>query len=104
MDWKVVDFLTKYQYDRAEARLPASDKLMVIQKAIADGGCLDIVYLKPDDVKSRRTVQPRSVGEMTYLGKSYLGMRAFCLIRNAERTFRIDRILEIAEVKSAESD
>jgi ATP-dependent DNA helicase PIF1 len=38
---------------------------------------------------------------MTYQGKSYLGMRAFCLIRNAERTFRVDRILEIAESKLA---
>ena len=99
MDWKVVDFLTKYQYNRAEQRLPVSDKLMVIQKAIAESGWLDIVYLKPDDVKSRRTVQPKSVGEMAYQGKSYLGMRAFCLIRNAERTFRVDRILEISEVK-----
>ena len=101
MDWKVVDFLTRYQYNRAEQRLPVNDKLLVIQKAIAEGGFLDIVYLKPDDTKSRRTVQPKSVGEMTYQGKSYLGMRAFCLTRNAERTFRVDRILEISEDQSA---
>jgi ATP-dependent DNA helicase PIF1 len=98
MDWKVVDFLTRYQYHRAEQRLPLSDKLLVIQKAIAGGGWLDIVYLKPDDVKSRRTIQPREVGEMNYRDKSYLGLRAFCLIRHAERTFRVDRILEISEV------
>ena len=100
MDWKVVDFLTKYQYRRAEQRLPANDKLLLIQKAIAQGSWLDIVYLKPDDEKSRRTVQPKSVGEMVYQGKSFSGMRAFCLVRKAERTFRIDRILEISEVKS----
>jgi ATP-dependent DNA helicase PIF1 len=103
MDWKVVDFLTKYQYGKAEQRLPVNDRLLVIQKAIENQGWLDIVYLKPDDVKSRRTVQPKSVGEMAYQGKSYLGMRAFCLIRNAERTFRVDRILEISEIASQKS-
>jgi len=30
-------------------------------------------------------------------GKKYLGMQAFCLKRNEERVFRIDRILEIRE-------
>jgi ATP-dependent DNA helicase PIF1 len=103
MDWKVVDFLTQNQYNRAEQRLPVSHKLLMIQNTIASGGWLEIVYLKPDDVKSRRTVQPKSVGEMAYQGKSYLGMRAFCLIRNTERTFRVDRILEISVVKPAEN-
>jgi len=35
---------------------------------------------------------------MEYRGKNYLGMRAFCLKRNEERTFRVDRILDIKEV------
>jgi ATP-dependent DNA helicase PIF1 len=103
LDWKVVDFLTQYQYDKAEQRLPVSDKLMVIQKAIGENGWLELVYLKPDDQKSRRTVQPISVGEMSYQGKSYLGLRAFCLTRNAERTFRVDRILEISEIRDSSS-
>jgi predicted DNA-binding transcriptional regulator YafY len=38
------------------------------------------------------------VGEMEYGGKNYLGVHAFCLKRNDERVFRIDRILEIREV------
>jgi predicted DNA-binding transcriptional regulator YafY len=58
---------------------------------------LRIVYLKPDDEKSRRVVIPLKVGEMEYAGKTFLGLRAFCLTRNEERTFRIDRILEMEE-------
>jgi predicted DNA-binding transcriptional regulator YafY len=34
---------------------------------------------------------------MEYHGKKYFGMRAFCLKRNDDRVFRIDRILEIKE-------
>jgi ATP-dependent DNA helicase PIF1 len=55
------------------------------------------VYLKPSDEKTMRTVRPEAVGEMEYRGKKYLGMRAFCMKRNEDRVFRIDRILEIRE-------
>jgi len=58
---------------------------------------LEIVYLKPSDEKTTRVVRPEAVGEMKYRGKKYLGMRAFCLKRNEDRVFRIDRILEIKE-------
>jgi predicted DNA-binding transcriptional regulator YafY len=70
----------------------------VIKKAIKNKAALEILYLKPNDEKSRRIIKPEMVGEMEYLGKNYLGVRAFCLKRNEERVFRIDRILEIKEV------
>ena len=59
-----------------------------------------MVYLKSSDEKTTRVVRPAAVGEMEYRGKKYLGMRAFCLKRNEERVFRIDRILEIQEVET----
>jgi len=97
MDYKVVDFLTKYQYKKAEEACPADDKIKVIKRAIENGTALEIVYLKPNDEKSRRVIKPEMVGEMEYRGKSYLGMRAFCLKRNEERVFRVDRILEMRQ-------
>ncbi|MEA1958293.1 MAG: AAA family ATPase, partial [Chloroflexota bacterium] len=97
-DYKVVDFLTKYQYRKAEQAYPADDKVEVIKKAIENEAALRIVYLKPSDEKSRRVIRPETVGEMEYRGKKYLGVRAFCMKRNEERTFRVDRILEIEEV------
>jgi len=39
------------------------------------------------------------MGEMGFAGKSYLGVIAFCLMRNELRTFRVDRMLEIEEVQ-----
>ena len=82
--------------DLAEAS-PVDRKIEVIRKAIENKASLEIVYLKPSDEKTTRVVRPEAVGEMEYLGKKYLGMRAFCLKRNDDRVFRIDRILEIKE-------
>ncbi len=96
-NYQVMDFLTKYQYKKAETACPVDDKINVIRKAIENRAALEIVYLKPSDEKTTRVVRPEAVGEMEYLGKKYLGMRAFCLKRNEERVFRIDRILEIRE-------
>jgi predicted DNA-binding transcriptional regulator YafY len=33
---------------------------------------------------------------MEYKGKTFEGLRAYCFLRKGERSFRIDRILEIA--------
>jgi len=90
-----VDFLTRYQYRKAELKISLEDKAGMIERAIRLRNQMEIVYLKPDDTKSRRTIQPLSIGEMSYKGKSYLGLRAFCLTRQEERTFRVDRILEL---------
>jgi len=97
MDYDVVKFLTRFQYQKAEQSNPAQDKLAVIGRAIAGKTPLRIVYLKPSDEKSRRVIIPLNVGEMEYGGKTFLGLRAFCMTRNEERTFRIDRILEMEE-------
>jgi ATP-dependent exoDNAse (exonuclease V) alpha subunit len=94
-DYKVVDFLTKYQYKKAEQSCPLDEKIEVIKRAIKNNATLEIVYLKPNDEKTRRVIRPETVGEMEYRGKKYLGVRAFCTKRNEERVFRIDRILEI---------
>jgi hypothetical protein len=97
-NYQVMDFLTKYQYKKAEADCSVEGKIALINEAIDNKSSLEIVYLKPSDEKTTRLVRPEAVGEMEYRGKKYLGMQAFCLKRNEERVFRIDRILEIREV------
>ncbi|MBN1368189.1 MAG: WYL domain-containing protein [Dehalococcoidales bacterium] len=96
-NYQVIDFLTKYQYKKAEQFCTVDSKIEVIRKAIKNEALLEIVYLKPSDEKTTRVVRPETVGEMEYHGKKYLGMRAFCLTRNEDRVFRVDRILEIKE-------
>ncbi len=40
MDWRVVQFVTRYQYGKAEEALPAGDREKLILKAIREGGKL----------------------------------------------------------------
>ena len=98
MDWKVVKFMTQFQYKLSENRYPIEEKIHLIKKAIERHQQIEILYLKNNDIKSRRVLTPSFAGEMEYSGKTYLGMEAFCHLRNEKRIFRIDRILEIREM------
>ncbi len=98
MDWRVVKFLTQFQYRLSENLCPFEKKLNIIKNAIKTNQKLEIVYLKNNDTKSKRLISPIFVGEMEYSGKTYIGMEAFCHLRNDRRVFRLDRILEIKEV------
>lgn len=100
MDWKVVRFLTSYQYKRSEKVCSTDEKIRIIKNAIQNRSKLDIVYLKANDEKSKRTIQPNQVGRMVYLGKPYIGVEAFCYKRKEDRIFRVDRILELQEAKT----
>jgi len=95
MDRRVVQFVTRFQYGKSEDALPAKDKEKMILQAIRDGGKLRMTYLKPNDEKSVRVIKPLQVGDFSYSGKSFRGLRAFCFNRGEDRTFRIDRILEV---------
>ncbi|MHB1391090.1 MAG: ATP-dependent DNA helicase [Thermoleophilia bacterium] len=98
LDWRVVKFVTGYQYSQADGQLPLADKIKLVERAVADGALLEMTYLKPDDTKSRRKIKPYRVEEMEYRGRSFMGLSAHCLERQADRVFRVDRILEIGVV------
>ena len=99
-DYRIFAFLTGSQYRKAEAALPKADKIALIESAIHDKALLDIVYLKGNDTKTVRTVRPLTLGDETFKGKPFLGMKAFCTLRKEDRMFSVDRILEIKKTKS----
>ncbi|MBF0619337.1 MAG: ATP-binding domain-containing protein, partial [Candidatus Omnitrophica bacterium] len=96
MDWRVVDFMVSFQYGRSEERMPFDQKVAMIERAILEGKSLNMVYLKNNGERSRRRVQPESVGEERYKDVTYPGMCAYCDLRQESRMFRVDRILEMA--------
>lgn len=95
-DWRVQRFLTGEQYKRAERRQSTEEKLEVIEQAIDAGADLEMEYLKRNDVRTRRRVRPLEVGMRSYSSREFLGMRAWCALRQDERTFRLDRILTLS--------
>ncbi len=98
LDPAVMRFLTKLQYDIAEQDIPLHDKIQLIEQAIHEKRTLQITYLKTNDEKTRRKIQPHYIGTCEYVSKKFLGVKAFCLERNDDRVFRVDRILEIAYI------
>ena len=95
VDYRIVKFLTRFQYSRAEQSLPLDRRRELIQQAVEQGRALRIVYLKPNGDRSRRVVRPLQLGEVEYRGREFLAVRALCGLRGEERTFRVDRILEM---------
>lgn len=98
MDRKIVDFLTKYQYKLSERDMPLEEKIKILENAIKKKSSLEILYLKPNDEKSRRIIKPLNIGNKSYAGKNFLGVTAFCTKRQENREFRVDRILEMKDV------
>ncbi|MGB9153165.1 MAG: AAA family ATPase [Alphaproteobacteria bacterium] len=94
-DYRIFEFLTGHQYQKAEAALPKLDKISLIERAIREEALLDIVYLKGNDTKTARIVRPLTLGDEVFKGKAFIGMKAFCILRKEERMFSVDRILEI---------
>jgi len=97
MDWQVVKFLTRCQYDRSAQQFSREDKIKRIEDAIAKKEKLEIVYLKAKDEKTCRTIRPLIVCDMEYNGHPFTGMEAFCFMRREKRIFNVDRVLEIRE-------
>lgn len=98
LDRRVREFVAAYRWRQARERLPLEERLALLERAVREGRDLELVYLKATDQQSRRRVTPLWVGEMEYGGRPFLGLRAFCHARGEERTFRVDRILEVREV------
>jgi len=99
MDWRVVKFITRFQYEKSEEILPIEEKMHFFTEAIKYEQKVSIIYLKANDEKSTRVIQPLYIGTMEYLEKQFLGVKAFDDKRGEERTFRIDRILSMEIIK-----
>ena len=101
VDWKIVRFMTGFQYGISDRLLPLADKVAMIQEAIRGKHRLSITYLKDKDEKSRRDITPTKVGEMEYKEKRFLGVQAYCHSQKSDRVFRVDRILEMEATKKS---
>ena len=56
---------------------------------------LELDYLTGKDVQGKRRVRPLKTGRVSWSDKEFLALRAYCMLRRDERTFRVDRILAL---------
>ena len=96
-DARIFEFLIGQEYRKAEAALPKPQKMALIERAIREKNMLEIVYLQGNDAKTTRIVRPLTLGDEVFKGTTFIGMKAFCTLREEERMFSVERILEIAE-------
>jgi len=99
-DWRIVKFLTRYQYSLSERDIPFDEKLNIIKQAIKRNLLLEILYLKASDEKTRRIIKPRNVGKKTYMDRPFIGIEAYCMKRKEDRIFRVDRILKMKLIEN----
>jgi len=96
-DYKVSKFLTNLQYQLAHQNLSLEDKITKIETAIKKKQTLEIVYLKAKNVRDKRKIKPTLLEKRNYKGIEFLAVEGFCLLRQADRVFNVERILEIKE-------
>ncbi len=97
LDYAIQQFVTSLQYQRARQAIDTDTLIQRLRSAARAKQRVTITYLKAKDEKSRRQIQPISVKWDEYNGHEYLKLRAYCYLRNEERFFNVERILELAE-------
>lgn len=95
LDRRIVKFLTEFQYKNSEKKLPLQEKISIIENAISNDKKIEIVYLKSNDIKTKRLIKPIYIGHMEYLDKTFIGLKAFCMLRKQERNFNVEKIIDI---------
>jgi predicted DNA-binding transcriptional regulator YafY len=101
LDRSVVTFLTGIQAQIARNAWDGEEIVEILRRAIEDGADLEMVYLKGDNSRTTRVVTPQSLAAMSYSGTGFPGLVAYCHLRQAVRTFNVDRILELRRVDDA---
>jgi ATP-dependent DNA helicase PIF1 len=95
-DYRIIQFLTRMRYAKADETMPIEQKMAMIQHAIDSRIHLQITYLKANDTQTERVVIPSKVGIEHYQGKAFPGMKATCTLRKEHRMFHVGRILSMS--------
>ncbi len=98
LDWRVMQFLTNFQYKLAKKELSDEKKELLIRQAIEKKQKIEIIYLKAKDEKSKRIILPKKLQMEEYNGHDYLALTAYCFLRTGERIFNVKRIIQIKQI------
>lgn len=94
IDKRVVKFLTKYQYKKAEEDISLDEKILLIKRAIEEKKKIQITYLKSNDEKTHRVIYPQKIYETELNGIPYIALEGYCYLKNKKRVFNLKKILK----------
>jgi len=94
-DQEVMAFVNNLDKHLPLMQLSMEEQEQAIRTAIDHQQCLEIMYLNASNEKSTRQVTPTYVGTLKHQNMMYTGMRAFCHTSQENKTFRVDRIMEM---------
>ena len=66
-----------------------------LTQAINTNQQLHMLYIDGNDTETTRTIIPRTLSTETFRNIEFQALKAHCTLRQADRTFRIDRILSL---------
>ncbi len=92
-DQRIRGFTNRLPYDDVDRNLTVDMVTDMLKECIASGKRAEIDYLKGGSTRVTRFLLPERVGNFSYRGRQYLGVRGYCFTRKAMRVFRVDRIL-----------
>lgn len=102
VDYRVMRFLNHFQCEYWHKQTPSAEQLSVIEEAMREGKYIRIVYLKANNERIIRVLKPKQLGNFSFEGKTFHGLRAYCLEKREMRTFRTDRILSVEIIQDEE--
>ncbi len=94
-DGRIKRFFRKFM--AKNSNLTLDQKIKILRQAAKTKTKLEILYYK-DTGQSVRTILPKKVQKMKYRGYEFYGVVAYCYTRGEDRTFSVEKILDIRKL------
>ncbi len=94
-DQRVTSYIFKSLKDQANKVHSVNDKMYSLAQAIEEGSEIKIMYLRKNGTQSERLIDPLDISEMSFRGKKYQGLKAYCHTAHKEMIFDIEQILTL---------
>lgn len=98
IDRRIYQFLNERSGGQWSPRCSAADKLAVIKEAISARQRLAITYFQANDAEFSGIITPLTVGEASYRGNVFTGMRAYCATIDKKLLFNVARIVDVQAI------
>lgn len=102
LDKSIVEFIATLKNPSHKTELHETQKKELLRKMAELKQRIKIIYLTSKQEKTERTILPYKIKKNVSSEVPYLVVHAFCDLRQKERSFRLDHILEIQSIDASD--